>query len=156
MKVNGIPHRPERLVGFLFATHLRLRGRRAPAGPPPDFPPEISPDSWYYFSGAGIHNRPSGGRLTHRKLMLLTIRTTARPATDLGYLLHKNPARLQSFELSFGQAHVFYPEATERRARRRCSSTSTRSAWSAAAGPPGKAVSWSSTSTIGRTSLRRS
>lgn len=45
--------------------------------------------------------------------MLLTIRTTARPATDLGYLLHKNPARLQSFELSFGHAHVFYPEATE-------------------------------------------
>jgi len=45
--------------------------------------------------------------------MLLTIRTTARPATDLGYLLHKHPARLQSFELSFGHAHVFYPEATE-------------------------------------------
>ena len=45
--------------------------------------------------------------------MLLTIRTTARPATDLGYLLHKNPARVQSFELSFGQAHLFYPEATE-------------------------------------------
>jgi 3' terminal RNA ribose 2'-O-methyltransferase Hen1 len=45
--------------------------------------------------------------------MLLTIRTTARPATDLGYLLHKNPARLQSFELSFGHAHVFYPEATD-------------------------------------------
>jgi 3' terminal RNA ribose 2'-O-methyltransferase Hen1 len=34
---------------------------------------------------------------------------------DLGYLLHKNPARAQSFELSFGQAHVFYPEATEDR-----------------------------------------
>lgn len=45
--------------------------------------------------------------------MLLTIRTTAHPATDLGYLLHKNPARLQSFELSFGRAHIFYPEATE-------------------------------------------
>jgi hypothetical protein len=29
--------------------------------------------------------------------MLLTIRTTARPATDLGYLLHKNPARLERF-----------------------------------------------------------
>lgn len=45
--------------------------------------------------------------------MLLTLRTTARPATDLGYLLHKNPARLQSFELSFGHAHVFYPEASD-------------------------------------------
>jgi 3' terminal RNA ribose 2'-O-methyltransferase Hen1 len=43
--------------------------------------------------------------------MLLTITTTASPATDLGYLLHKNPARVQSFPLSFGQAHVFYPEA---------------------------------------------
>lgn len=45
--------------------------------------------------------------------MLLTIRTTHRPATDLGYLLGKNPARAQSFELAFGQAHVFYPEAEE-------------------------------------------
>jgi len=44
--------------------------------------------------------------------MLLTITTTHRPATDLGYLLHKNPARTQSFELSFGRAHVFYPEAS--------------------------------------------
>ena len=44
--------------------------------------------------------------------MLLTITTTHQPATDLGYLLHKNPSRLHSFELSFGQAHVFYPEAT--------------------------------------------
>src|SRR5215470_5642105 len=43
--------------------------------------------------------------------MLLTITTTHPPATDLGYLLHKNPARSQSFPLSFGQAHVFYPEA---------------------------------------------
>jgi hypothetical protein len=29
---------------------------------------------------------------------------------DLGYLLHKNPARLHSFNLPFGKAHVFYPE----------------------------------------------
>lgn len=45
--------------------------------------------------------------------MLLTLTTTARPATDLGYLLHKNPARVQTFELSFGKAHVFYPEAKD-------------------------------------------
>ncbi len=45
--------------------------------------------------------------------MLLTISTTYKPATDLGYLLHKNPARVQSFELAFGQAHVFYPQATD-------------------------------------------
>jgi len=44
--------------------------------------------------------------------VLLTIRTTASPATDLGYLLHKNPARVQSFDLSFGRAHVFYPEVS--------------------------------------------
>ena len=43
--------------------------------------------------------------------MFLTISTTYSPATDLGYLLHKHPARIQSFTLPFGQAHVFYPEA---------------------------------------------
>src|ERR1041384_6719885 len=42
--------------------------------------------------------------------MLLTITTTHRPANDLGYLLHKHPERFQSFDLSFGQAHVYYPE----------------------------------------------
>src|SRR5437762_9487628 len=45
--------------------------------------------------------------------MLLTITNTKLPATDLGYLLHKNPSRVQSFEVSFGKAHVFYPEATD-------------------------------------------
>ncbi|MFJ9554828.1 3' terminal RNA ribose 2'-O-methyltransferase Hen1 [Nocardiopsis sp. NPDC101807] len=47
--------------------------------------------------------------------MLLTITTTAAPATDLGFLLHKHPDRAQSFEQSFGTAHVFYPEATDER-----------------------------------------
>lgn len=47
--------------------------------------------------------------------MLLTLTSTNEPATDLGYLLHKNPAKLQTFELSFGKAHVFYPEATPER-----------------------------------------
>ena len=47
--------------------------------------------------------------------MLLTISCRQRPATDLGYLLHKNPGWLHSLELSFGKAHVFYPEATEER-----------------------------------------
>ena len=47
--------------------------------------------------------------------MLLTISTTHEPATDLGYLLHKHPDRCQSFDLSFGQAHVFYPEASKQR-----------------------------------------
>src|SRR6516164_8884079 len=47
--------------------------------------------------------------------MLLTISTTHRPASDLGYLLHKHPDRLQSFDLSFGTAHVFYPESGDER-----------------------------------------
>jgi 3' terminal RNA ribose 2'-O-methyltransferase Hen1 len=47
--------------------------------------------------------------------VLLTISTTRRPATDLGYLLHKHPGRVQSFPESVGVAHVFYPEASESR-----------------------------------------
>lgn len=47
--------------------------------------------------------------------MLLTISTTYQPATDLGYLLHKNPANVHTRELSFGTAHVVYPEASEER-----------------------------------------
>jgi len=44
--------------------------------------------------------------------MLLTLETTYQTATDLGYLLHKNPARVQQFELSAGRATVFYPQVT--------------------------------------------
>jgi 3' terminal RNA ribose 2'-O-methyltransferase Hen1 len=47
--------------------------------------------------------------------VLLTVSTTHRPATDLGYLLHKHPDRVQGFRQSFGTATVFYPEATEER-----------------------------------------
>jgi 3' terminal RNA ribose 2'-O-methyltransferase Hen1 len=47
--------------------------------------------------------------------VLLTITTTHRPATDLGFLLHKHPDREQSFSLPFGRARVFYPEAAEDR-----------------------------------------
>jgi 3' terminal RNA ribose 2'-O-methyltransferase Hen1 len=47
--------------------------------------------------------------------MLLTISTTHQPATDLGYLLYKNPSEVQSFKLSFGSAHVFYPETNAQR-----------------------------------------
>jgi 3' terminal RNA ribose 2'-O-methyltransferase Hen1 len=43
--------------------------------------------------------------------VLLTISTTHSPATDLGFLLHKHPDRVQTFSLPFGAAHVFYPEA---------------------------------------------
>ena len=47
--------------------------------------------------------------------MLLTITTTHKPATDLGYLLHKNPGRRHDFDFPFGRAYVFYPEATRNR-----------------------------------------
>ncbi|HST66432.1 MAG TPA: 3' terminal RNA ribose 2'-O-methyltransferase Hen1 [Mycobacteriales bacterium] len=47
--------------------------------------------------------------------MLLTLSTTYEPATDLGFLLHKNPARAQQTQLPVGTAHVFYPEATSER-----------------------------------------
>ena len=47
--------------------------------------------------------------------MLLTISTTHEPATDLGYLLHKHPGRMQSFSQSVGTAHVFYPEVQQKR-----------------------------------------
>jgi 3' terminal RNA ribose 2'-O-methyltransferase Hen1 len=45
--------------------------------------------------------------------MLLTIRTTHRPATDLGFLLHKHPDRVHTREFPFGHATVFYPEASD-------------------------------------------
>jgi 3' terminal RNA ribose 2'-O-methyltransferase Hen1 len=54
-------------------------------------------------------------KLDFEVFMLLTITSTTEPATDLGYLLYKNPTRVQSFELKFGKAHVFYPEAAPER-----------------------------------------
>jgi hypothetical protein len=47
--------------------------------------------------------------------MLLTITTTHSPATDRGYLLHKNPASFQTAKLPFGEAHVFFTEASDAR-----------------------------------------
>ncbi len=47
--------------------------------------------------------------------MLLKITTTHRPATDLGFLLHKHPDKFQSVDLIVGQAHIFYPECSEER-----------------------------------------
>ena len=45
--------------------------------------------------------------------MLLTITYTGKQTQNLGFLLHKNPYRAQSFELSFGNAYVFYPEVSD-------------------------------------------
>ena len=41
--------------------------------------------------------------------MLLTVSTQHPQAGELGFLFHKHPAKLQSFDSSFGKAHVFYP-----------------------------------------------
>lgn len=43
--------------------------------------------------------------------MYLSVATTHQPATDLGFLLHKHPARLHEASLPFGKAHLFYPVA---------------------------------------------
>ena len=54
-------------------------------------------------------------RIVKTAIVLLTVSTTRAPATDLGYLLHKHPGRVQSFRQSVGTAHVFYPERTDER-----------------------------------------
>ena len=46
---------------------------------------------------------------------MLTITTTHQPATDIGYLLAKHPDRVQTFDIPYGKAYVFYPEATPER-----------------------------------------
>ncbi|YCM42341.1 3' terminal RNA ribose 2'-O-methyltransferase Hen1 [Verrucomicrobiaceae bacterium 227] len=45
--------------------------------------------------------------------MLLSITNTGPNAADLGYLLHKNPANVNTTSLAFGEATVFYPESPE-------------------------------------------
>ena len=47
--------------------------------------------------------------------MLLTLTTTTAPATELGWLLHKHPEKVQSFDVKGGRAHVLYPEVSEAR-----------------------------------------
>jgi 3' terminal RNA ribose 2'-O-methyltransferase Hen1 len=47
--------------------------------------------------------------------LLATISYSGPNATDLGYLLYKHPAKVQTFDMSVGHAHVFYPEATDER-----------------------------------------
>ena len=51
--------------------------------------------------------------------MFLTLATDLAgidaPASDFGFLLHKNPARPQGIEVTGGTAQVFYPEATDDR-----------------------------------------
>lgn len=52
--------------------------------------------------------------------MLVTVTYRPEPgsgvdASVLGYLLHKHPARVQTFSAPVGDIHVFYPEATPER-----------------------------------------
>ncbi len=65
--------------------------------------------------GCGIPVPVDCADLTKVFPVLLSISTTARPATDLGYLLVKHPDRIHEVELPFGTARVFYPECDENR-----------------------------------------
>lgn len=47
---------------------------------------------------------------------MLLISTTLKPASDLGYLLHKNPRRLYERDLSFGKVQVAFSEAGSEKA----------------------------------------
>ena len=53
--------------------------------------------------------------LGHVFLTISTIGDEQHPATDLGFLLHKHPDNPFSTKLSYGTAHVLYPEADARR-----------------------------------------
>lgn len=67
-------------------------------------------------AGARFITNPEGScPLGQTDRVLLTVTTTHQPATDLGYLLHKHPERVQEFKQSFGTVTVFYPEASEER-----------------------------------------
>nr|WP_223185193.1 3' terminal RNA ribose 2'-O-methyltransferase Hen1 [Streptomyces sp. CBMA152] len=48
-------------------------------------------------------------------MTITTTGTPERPATDLGFLLHKHPGKAQAFSTSHGTAHVLYPEASVER-----------------------------------------
>jgi RNA repair, ligase-Pnkp-associating, region of Hen1 len=45
--------------------------------------------------------------------MLLTLRASQTPASDLAAHLGLSLDRIETFDLPFGRAHVFFPEATE-------------------------------------------
>ena len=64
--------------------------------------------------------------------MLLTLTTTHTPATDLGYLLHKNPEAVRSVEMWFGRGTSSIPRRRTSDAPRLCFSTSIRSGSSGA------------------------
>ncbi|GHC55187.1 3' terminal RNA ribose 2'-O-methyltransferase Hen1 [Streptomyces violaceochromogenes] len=59
----------------------------------------------------GTENVHPAGEALRMFLTITTTGTPERPATDLGYLLHKHPDNAQAFSTSYGTAHVLYPEA---------------------------------------------
>ena len=81
--------------------------------------------------------------------MLLTITYKGSDTQNLGYLLHKNPYRAQSFDMSFGKAYVFYPEVSDAQTTMACCSTSTPLIWPEESSAPRKA-GFLTTSTTGR------
>ncbi|MGC2407474.1 MAG: 3' terminal RNA ribose 2'-O-methyltransferase Hen1, partial [Candidatus Cybelea sp.] len=92
-------------------SHHRLVQIRFP------FSPELNARNrglFHYRNGLSGRGRPSAQRYCLGS-MLLTLTSTTAPARDLGYLLRKHPDRLQSFDLPFGIAHIFYPEASDER-----------------------------------------
>ncbi|GAA4189924.1 hypothetical protein GCM10022252_27380 [Streptosporangium oxazolinicum] len=76
--------------------------------------PEPSADGRVVLVWA-VNRWPSRSACGTLNRVLLTISTTLRPATDLGFLLHKHPDRVQEFGQSYGVARVLYPEAGEER-----------------------------------------
>ncbi|MFN9461864.1 MAG: 3' terminal RNA ribose 2'-O-methyltransferase Hen1, partial [Planctomycetota bacterium] len=43
-------------------------------------------------------------------IVLLTLETAGPDASKISYLLHKHPDKVQSFTMSFGKVHVYYPK----------------------------------------------
>ena len=79
-------------------------------------PRRQGPNPASLFSEIPKYPQSSSIRLSVQLLnVYLTISTTHAPATELGYLLHKRPGKLHSISVSFGEAHIFYPEATSDR-----------------------------------------
>ena len=92
---------PNRAIGVTSVTHATGVPRLPPTGTP--FVDQRS--------SAGARDRIAGKTrrqrtvgLTEWRVVLLTITTTAEPASDLGFLLHKHPGRVQTFEVSVGTA----------------------------------------------------
>ncbi len=120
----GRPHEPVAGAGRVeeqTVAHIGARGRDIDKGRDPGVPhgavDDVARPGWCLVRGdlpGGVRARIGCG-LGQNGHVLLTVTTTHRPATDLGFLLHKHPDRVQQFAQSFGTATVFYPEADEER-----------------------------------------